>query len=240
MVDTTALKSGNLIGGIGFSIKSLGTVGTVLLWILGIVVFLAIVGGIIYWWYQKKVYNQTIKIYSKIGNYPRLKVTDKAKYFAVGLAGDRLFVLRSLKKNLPPPTIQAGPNEWWYWEREDGELINIGPTDVDEVHRKLNVKFVDTDMRMSRVGIEKILRDRLQKQTFWAKYGQTVMSLIFVIFIMISLVVLFSKLKDLSVSLKETSDSVNNMAGSVRLFYESREGGKSPSDVGTSGLVPVS
>lgn len=205
------------------------------------VVLLAIIGLIAFLWWRMKVFSQRVYIFGKIGNKVSLKFIDKARYLPVGTAGDRLFVLAKLKKHLPPPTIQTGKNLWFYYEREDLEYINVGLEDLDEVHRKLGVKFVDTDMRMSRVGVQRILRDRLQKQSFWAKYGQTMMGIIFVVFVMIALVVLFSQLKDVSIALTETAGAVNSMASSVNQFYQTKEGSLAPAGTPNGGgLEPVS
>lgn len=241
MVDTSLLKEGNIVGAFGVSGGGLSAIGTILLWVIVSFLIIGIFGLVIWLWYRNKVFNQRVMVFSNIGNKPSLKYEDKARYLSVGTAGDKLFVMQKLKKHLPPPNIQTGKNLWFFWERADGEFINIGIEDLDEIHRKLGVKFVDTDMRMSRVGVQRILEKRLQKQTFWEKYGQTVMGIIFVIFVMIALVVLFTKLVDVSKALEQTAQAVNNMANSVNQFYQAKEGSLAPSTggSGSSGLVPA-
>jgi hypothetical protein len=127
------------------------------------------------------------------------------------------------------------PKTWWFWERADGELINFGLDNVDETFKKAGVYYIDTDMRMQRLGIEKNLRDRFDKQGWWQKYGNTVMGIIFVLFVTIALVVLFSKLVDVSNSLDATAQSVNAMATAVNKFYSKTT--NTPID---TSLTPVS
>jgi hypothetical protein len=168
------------------------------------------------------------------------KGQDKGRYIPFGSTGDRLMHFRTRKKYVPPPTIQMGKNLWWYWDRIDGELINIGLADIDEQMRRVGAYFTDTDLRMARLGIEKNLRERLEKQSFWAKYGTMIAGAIFVILVTISLVVLFSKIVDVAKSMDNMAESVNQMATQIQKYYEKRIGDNSPNGTGgTTGLIPA-
>lgn len=235
-----SLKSGNLLGAIGlgnFNVN-LGTLGTVMLWILlSLLFFGAFLAGF-YWWYSRKTYSQTIWIFGLIGGVPMFKGQDKGRYIPFGATGDRLMHFRTRKKYVPPPNIQMGKHLWWFWERSDGELINVGLKDVDEEMRKVGAYFVDTDLRMARLGVEKNLRERLDKQSFWGKYGVMIAGAIFVILITISLVVLFSKIVDVAKAMDTMAQSVNNMATQIQKYYEKRIGDQSPTG-GTTGIIPA-
>jgi hypothetical protein len=188
---------------------------------------IAVVVYIVY----RKTYSQKIQIYGLVGNAPTLKSNDRAKIVRFGGAGDTLFYLQKKKKFISPPTIQMGTNTWWYWERRDGEMINISLGDIDEQMRQAGVYYVDTDVRMQRLGIEKNLRDRFQKVGFWAKYGTTIAGAIFIILITVALVVLFAKLVDVAKALESTAQAIEHMATSVDTF--AKTGGQ------VSPLVPV-
>lgn len=181
---------GNVFG-FGSWKLGIGTLGNFFLWFVLSLVLAGFLGFFIYRTFLRKSFKHKIRIYGLYGNAPMLKWVGVAREIPVGRAGDKLFFLRKKKKYLPPPTIQMGRNEWWYWEREDGELINIGLQNLDDVHRRLGVKFIDTDMRMQRLGIEKNLTYRLQKQTFWEKYGQTIMAVIYYLVMGIMMIILF-------------------------------------------------
>ena len=140
-----------------------------------------------------------------------LKWEDRAKEVKVGRAGDRLFYLRRQKRWFPPPVIQSGINEWWFWERDDGEFINIGLEDLNEKQRQLGIRFIDTDMRMQRLGIEKNLQYRLQEQNFWEKYGDKIINLAFYVFVTLMMVVLFFEWRKTAESLQGVADSVAKM-----------------------------
>ena len=220
------------IGGIQF-----GTIGSILLWV-GVII---IVGGLlawgIIWWTNRRSYNQKIWIFGKIAGVPMLKFIDAGKFLAFGMAGDRLLKLQKSKKFLSPPQIQMGKNIWWYYEREDGEYINFSLTDIDDLQKKAGAYYVDTDMRLARLGIEKNLRERMTKLSFFEKYGTAIAGVIFVIMVTVALVVLFSQLKDVATAMDGMAGSVSKMANAIEQFYSVRVGGEAPSDV--SGLVPA-
>jgi len=238
MADTEALKSGDILGGMGVGGIDFGSFGTILVWIF---VILAI-GGIIAWgmvWFiGRKQYNQKIWIFKRIAGVPMLSFIDTGKFMAFGGAGDKLLQLKKLKKYLPVPQIQMGKNIYWFYEREDGEFINFSLTDIDKLQKKAGAYYVDTDMRMQRLGIEKNLRERLTKLSFFEKYGQAIAGVIFVVMVTVSLVVLFSQLKDVTASIDAMAGSVGQMASAIEQFYTARVGGEAPSDIG-SGLTPA-
>lgn len=224
-------------GSLGFGGGGGGVLGTSMIWI-GIIVFLFIaIGGFVIWWVVRKSYNKEVWVFKKIGGLPMLNLKDKGKLMAFGMAGDRLLQLQKVKKYLSPPQIQMGKELYWYWEREDGEYVNFSLADIDEVQKKAGAYFVDTDMRMQRLGIEKNLRDRLERKSWLEKYGTIVAGVIFVIMVTVCLVVLFSKLKDVSISIDGMAGSVGKMATAIEKFYTARQGGESPADV--SGLTPA-
>jgi uncharacterized membrane protein len=230
-----SIKSGDILGGLGLKFDvGLSTVGNILVWSLIVLIVVGILGSIIAYILYRRSYAHQFWIFGMMGNRSTLKSIVHAKVVKFGGAGDHLFFIRERKEYKAPPVIQMGKNIWWFWERRDGELINIGFGDVDEQMRKAGAYFIETDVRMTRLGIEKNLRDRLQKVGFWAKYGNTIMGIIFVIMITVALVILFSQLKDVSKALEGTANAVGKMADAVNKFYDVKLQGQNP-----SGLVPV-
>jgi len=242
MVDAQAIQQGNILEGMGLGGFNfgLGTIGTIFLWILISVFVVGIICGVVIYIYYRKAYNQKVWIFGLVGNIPSFKYDDKGKFFRIGIAGDRLFKLKKTKRTIPPPTIQMGAKLWWYYEREDGELINFSLKDLDEVFKKAGAYYVDTDMRMQRLGIQKNLEKRFSKESWFAKYGSTIAGVIFVIMVTVALVVLFAQLKDVASAMTSMANSVNQMASNVEQFYTERVS-EAPSEVegGSSNLVPA-
>lgn len=237
-IDTEAIKGGDIFAGIGGGID-IGTIGSVFLWILGIILVFGILAGVIIFFVLRKQYKLKIWVFGRVGGLPMLKLIDKGKLMAFGTAGDRLLKLQKSKKYLPPPRIQMGKDIFWFYEREDGEFINFSLEDIDKIQKKAGAYYVDTDMRMQRLGIEKNLRERMLKQSFFEKYGGAIAGVIFIIMVTVSLVVLFSKLTEVATALDKAGGNVGAMANAIEQFYSARVDGEAPSDVGGSGLVPA-
>lgn len=236
------LETGSIIDTLGLGgFRGLGSIGSVLFWIFIAMLIMSAISGFVIWMFLRRAYSEEVKIFGKVGGVPKLLSTDRGRFIRFGSAGDVLMHFRKNKKYQSPPTIQMGTNEWWFWKREDGELINIGLEDIDERMRRAGTYFVDTDMRMQRLGIQKNLEQRMIKQSFLEKYGGMIASLVYVIFVMIALVVLFTKLTEVAVAIDSMAGNVGNMAEKVEQFYNKRLGGEAPSDIlneGT-GLTPA-
>ena len=199
---------------LGVSIPSIntGSIVSILMYAgVGLVVLIGLV-LLCYWIYDRMKYNRTIVIFKKINNRICPVGHDKAKLERIGLAGDYWLKTKKFKKILPRPRIECGVNTFWYYEREDGEWINFSLKDIDEQMREAGAYFTDEDMRLQRLGIEKNLRDRLVKEGFWAKYGTTVMTIVFLLIVTVCLVVLFQKMTGNWSATTQASLAIKDMA----------------------------
>lgn len=184
-------------------------------WLVGsIVVALMMVAGVVIFVMMMK-YNKKAKIFQRVGNKIIPTINSKACYEKVGRSGDRMFFIKALKKYVKEPSIQMGKNMYWFFEREDGELINFSLADFDDIMKKAGAFYVDFDMRMSRLGIEKNLKERHLKERFWDKYGTTIMNILAFLILVISLVVFFWQLNKLMISL---DGLVNSLNGYIEAF----------------------
>ena len=97
-----------------------------------------------------------------------------------------------------PATLQSAPNEFTHHEREDGEWINVEYPDVDLHMKQMGVKFVQQDMRSNRIAISDILEQRFKDQkTFWEKWGNMIMQLIFYLVVTMMMIVIFYQWSDI-------------------------------------------
>lgn len=130
-----------------------------------------------------------------------------AKEIPFGMAGDKLWrvcglgMLSKFKvvKWLPVGKLQSAPRVWKYWIREDGEWINYVDENLDDVSKKMGIRFVQEDMRLQRLATERLLEQRLMNKTFWEKWGTTIMMIIVFLVVAICMVIIFyqwSKLLD--------------------------------------------
>jgi hypothetical protein len=187
---------------------------------LGIfLLFLAIVGGGVglwlYWYISNKKFNKNIQIFEKIdGRYmPTFK--DKATEMRIGNAGDTIFFCKKSKKYLPRPTIQTGINGYWFVKRDDGELINIGMEDIDTKMKQLGVFYVDPEMRYQRSALQKIIKERYDKKSFWQEHGSAILSILFIIIWAVSILLIskgyFNALQSVDNTLIATTDVLDSV-----------------------------
>jgi len=165
------------------------------------VLILIVVGAVFALWaysfIMKKRYNNTIIIFEKIDGRYRDSQRDKAMEKKIGTGGDTIFHLRKLKRIIPRPSIQTGPRTFWMGKREDGELINIGMEDLDLKMHEAKVYYNENEQRYARASLQKLNKDRYNKETFWQKYGRDIMTVIFIVIITVMLLLLTSKLVEL-------------------------------------------
>ena len=190
-------KIDELTGMFGSFDIGIGAIGNALLifFLAVLIIGLGAVG--IAMWLNNKKYKHKIPLYKNIGNRTVRVAIYKAKDFKIGNAGDKLWFVRGVKKYIPPATLQNAPNEYVHFEREDGEWINISMPDIDADMKKMGVKYVHQDMRANRIAISNILEQRFTNKSFWDKYGDMIVHLIFYIIVTISLVVIFYQWSDI-------------------------------------------
>jgi hypothetical protein len=221
-----------------------GNFGMILLVFVIAVVILGIVGFFIYMQHTKKQFYIKIRVFRDVGNVPTEINFFKAREIPFGMAGDKLWkvapnnaigMMFKVVKWLPVGQLQTKPNEFWYWIRKDGEWINYIQTNIDETSKKMGVKFVQEDMRLQRLATDKLLEQRLMDKSFWDKWGNTIMTVIFFLVIAVCMVIIFyqfSKILDkLAPLIEGLIKSNQQMAQACNLNLTATGGG--------TGLIPA-
>jgi len=160
-------------------------------------------------------FNKKVVLFRKVAQRIIPVATDKGMIQRIGLAGDTWLRTKKFKKILPRPKIEMEKNTYWYYEREDGEWINFNIEDIDRRMKEANSYFVDEDMRLQRLGIQRNLKDRFDKPGFWDKYGVQVVMVIFFLIVTICLVVIFNKMNDLIKALPQLAKALESLANSI-------------------------
>jgi len=231
---------GDTVGGLFSFSGTWGIIGTVMLILLIVLLFLGGGAGLVVLYIYRKTWTEKAEIYKTIGGkVVRIRI-DKARYKRIGRVGDRIFFIAGkTKRHLACPRYMVSPNVWAFYERKDGELINFQFENLDEKIDKMGVHLLHEDVRMQRLGIEKNLGDNFKKLKFWEKYGSLIMNAIYVMFVTISLVILFAKLVDVAGAIKEMAKQVGQIAQSLKPLVEQSTGTRPYEVNGTTGLVPA-
>ena len=169
----------------------LGAIGNGLALFFIITLIMGGIGALIFMRISNKQYKHKIPLYKLVGNVPTRIGNYVARDFSISKAGDKLWFVRGLKKFIPPATLQSAPNEFWHWEREDGEWINFTMGDLDKDQKEAGVKYIVQDMRSQRIATNNILEQRLLNKGFWDKYKDLIIHLGFYLITTIMLIIIF-------------------------------------------------
>jgi len=226
------------------SVGGMGKYGAIAVIIIIALVIIGAIALLIYWRTVKKRYWITIEVSRLIGGNPMRVATYQAREVPFGMAGDKLWkvatgIFKKTVKWLPVGKIQSAPRVWKYWIRQDGEWINYQDGDLDEVSKKMGVRFVQEDMRLQRLATERLLEQRLMNKTFWEKWGTTVMMIILFLVIAICMVIIFYQFGKL---LDKFSQVEGVQLETAKILYKvfGENYGGSLNASGVSGLIPVS
>lgn len=163
----------------------------------------------------KLKFNKKIILFRKVAERIIPVAQDRGMIQRIGLAGDTWLRTKKFKKILPRPRIEMAKDTYWYYEREDGEWINFNLQDIDAAMKSAKSYYVDEDMRLQRLGIQRNLKDRFDKPGFWEKYGAQIMMVIFFLIVTICLIVIFNKMNDLVKALPQLAKALESLANSI-------------------------
>lgn len=221
---------------------SFGTLGTILIYVLGAIFVGGSICGVIIWRVWESSFKEKIYLWARVNGVVQKihKKAYKGKWVSVGQTGDKLLYIRNIKK-WQLPNIRSGSNEWHFYIREaDNELINFGFEDLDEKTQRMNLRIIDGDVRLQRLGIEKNLKERHQKQRDWQQLIMNIAFIVTFIIIFIALVVLFSRLTTVAESLNTMAGSIGNVAQSIdRMIDNLPENEFRPTEGDTGTLIPA-
>ena len=212
-----------------------GGILTVVMFFVIIIILIMIGALVTYFVIMALVYNKRIVIFEKIGGRAEVTIRAKAREVKVGDGGDTAFYIQRVKKFVPTPTIQTGRRTYWYYKRNDGELINIGISDIDEQMRVVKAHFLDKEMRYSRTALQRNMRERYDKLKFWDKYGGLIMYTVLIAITGIMVYLLFDKFIEVSSSVASAVNSAKEVLDASRDLLLAVDNVQS----GSGGIVPA-
>lgn len=179
------------------------------IYFLVILIFVSIITAVIlYWMFQKKVYNKKVVIYENIaGTGWRRTKTDLARTIKIGDGGEELLWLKKHKVYRTAYGRKMGINEYWFAIGQDGYWYNFVLGDLDAKMGMLDIEPVDRDMRMMHVAVRKNIQDRYKKQNFMEKYGTIIVNGIFLVIIGIMLWFLVDQIGGIASAISSAVDN---------------------------------
>lgn len=205
----------NILQQAGFVAPNMSKVGNWLVYFFIAVLISCLLALLFYLFIIKLKFNKKVILFKQVARSVIPVAEDKGMLQRVGIAGDSWLLTKKFKKILPRPKIEMQKNTYWFYEREDGEWINFSLENIDEKMKLANAYFVDEDMRLQRLGIQRNLKDRLDKQSFWDKYGAQIMMVVFFLIVTICLIVIFNKMNDLVKALPQLANALESLANAI-------------------------
>ena len=201
-----------IIGGILPSTNISGSsIVNMIAWFILLLVVLIGFGILMFFIVRFMKFNKKLVIFEKVGGKWIPTRKDRAAEIKFSTSGDTIFYALKHKKYLPNPSIQMTARTYWMAIRSDGEWVNFELADLDREAKKAGARFLDKEARFARTQIQKGLKERYDKPSFWAQYGIMIMNMAWIAMIGIMTFLLFDKWIDLA----NTTNSGVEKAGVV-------------------------
>jgi len=185
-------------------------VGVYILIGLGILVLLGIIAGVVFWYFQKRLYRYKIVVFENIsGEGWRVGYRDTAKYLRLSKDGTEVLFLRKKKIPLTAYGKKMGLNQYWFAIGQDGGWYNITLGDLDAKMGTLDIEPVDRDIKYISVAMRKNAAENYgPKITFMDKYGGWIFGGIAIIIIFAGSYFIIEQIGGLVRSLSQTADAL--------------------------------
>lgn len=170
----------------------------IIIWFFAVIIVSGIGAVFVIWYYRNKKFFIKINIFEKVNGVWTATRKDRAMETRLSNDGTIIHYWRKHKAFRPMPTLQSGPNTYFYFIREDGHYINFTLGDLNEQMRELGAKFHEKDVRYQNVGLRKSLKDRYDAPTFMQRYGGIITYTVLIVVTMIMIVMLFDKFLELT------------------------------------------
>jgi len=179
-------------------------------WIIAVIIFLVAIGFGIWWYYNKRLFNKKITVFDLINGYYQPTIRDRARTVKLGSGGFEILYLQKLKVYKMAYGTRVGKDMYYFFILPDGYWYNglLSGT----VTKDGTIPIISTNplARAQYTALEKYVETLYsEKKGFWDKYGNWVLSGMFILIIGV-----FSWLsfKELSSALSQFPDLINKLS----------------------------
>jgi hypothetical protein len=188
-----------------------------------------------------RTYNKRVVVFENIAGLGFQPVgRHRARIISLGTGG--VEILKCLGgEYLSAYGKKMGINSYWFAKLEDGFLYNFVMTDLDAKRAAMDVKPVNTDVRMFYVAKDRMAKDTYEKTSFIEKHGTTIIMFFFLVAFIVGMWVIVGKIGTATQSLS-TNDAArveasNRIADAVFLLNQKlpTQSGLEPAPIPTGG-----
>ena len=204
---------------------------------LGIIILLGITAGVVWWYFNSKLYKFKIAVFENInGQGWQNTINDSAKYLRLSKDGTEVFYLRKKKMPLTAYGKKMGINKYWFAIGQDGGWYNIVLGDLDAKMGTLDIEMVDRDIKYVSVAMRKNAAENYGPKITWMdKYGSWVMGGFVLIIMFAGIWFILDQIGNIAHSLASTSAESAKSSESIKIAMAHVDSFCS----GGTGLTPV-
>lgn len=167
-----SMAAGDFLSSLGLSEDiSFGSLGGNFLYNLAIFFIIAMAVGIItYFVMSRKSYTKKLVSFKRVGGVPVRVGFVMAREITLPFTSVKAFQT-SKGAFFPRPSIEMAKDEFWYWVKPDGTLINFGLEDFDAKMKRLKIYADHSDARLQNASLKKLVEKNYKKGNWLKEYG---------------------------------------------------------------------
>lgn len=190
------------------------TIGYWILIGLLILVMAAVVGGFLWWYFQRRLYKYKIVVFENIsGQGWKKKGFDMAKFVRLSKDGTEVFFLRKKKIPLTAYGKKMGPFEYWFAIGQDGGWYNFVLGDLDAKMGTLDIELIDRDIKYISVALRRNAAENYGPKVTWMdKYGSWLLGGVTALIMFAGIYFMLDQMGNIS---REIAGAANKLAQTV-------------------------
>jgi len=141
---------------------------------------------------------------------------DKAMLVKVGKGGTELLYLKKRKVYRGAYGKRIAKKKYFFVIGKDGYWYNSTLGSLDEAMRKINIKPTSVNMRYQNESLMELIKQRYDKPSFWAQYGQIIVNIVFFMLVALMFWLYFDAFKDSAAVMGQASDAIKEAAEAIR------------------------
>lgn len=187
--------------------------------VIFILIFLAIIVSVgLYFLINALRFNKKVVILEDVSGSDDLEPIgkDKARLVKVGKGGTEVLYLKKRKVYRGAYGKRMGKNTYYFAIGSDGYWYNSTLGSLASGMNKIGIKPTNVNMRYQNESLMELIKERYDKPSFWAQYGQILMNIAFFMIIAVMFWLYFDSFKDTSPALIEASKTLKETADVLR------------------------
>jgi len=173
--------------------------------------------GVWYLWKGDKRHNKVLHFFEEVHGQPIWIESFKAVELIIPKTNISVFYIKKKDMYLPRPVKKMGFNIYWYFIRNNRELVNFTIKNMNKEFDEAGLSYDHTDMRYAQTNLRALIQRNYRDKatTWWKEYQQVIATVIFIFVMTISFFFIASKVADIAQELAAVTKEVANLVAQV-------------------------